>query len=80
MIVDDFSAPKGQPSKAQANGLGEEGVPESSLEGATYGLRSYYALSGLEAGKGQLSTPSTQAVGLGFARPPLRGCGLQIET
>jgi len=26
------------------------------------------------------STPSTQAVGLGFARPPLRGCGLLAET
>jgi hypothetical protein len=24
-------------------------------------------------------TPTTQAVGLGFARPPLRGCGLQVE-
>ena len=24
-------------------------------------------------------TPTTQAVGLGFASPPLRGCGLQVE-
>jgi len=56
-------APKGRPSKAQANGLGEENVPESSPEGATYGMPSYYAPSGLEAGKGTCSDPSTQAVG-----------------
>ena len=80
-VVFHLSAPKGRPSKAQANGLGREGVPESSPEVATHGLRSYYAPAGLEAGKGTVSlTPSTQGVGLGFARPPLRGWGLQAET
>ena len=49
---------------------------ESSPEGASYGRRSYPALSGLEAENGIFSYPSTQAVVLGFVRAPLRGCGL----
>jgi len=66
---------------AQANGLGGEAVfSESSPEGATYGLRSYHAPSGLEAEMKCPFIPSTQAVGLGFVRPPLRGCGLQAGT
>jgi len=45
-----LTAPKGRPSRAQANGLGKERFSGSSPEGATYGSRGYHAPSGLEAG------------------------------
>ena len=52
----------------------------SSPGGATYGMRSYHALSGLESKMEYSHSPSTQAVSLGFVRAPLRGCGPQAGT
>jgi hypothetical protein len=68
-----LKAPKGRPSKAQVNGPGMKPFSEVSPERATYGIRGYHAPSGLEPGMNYPLTTSTQAVGLGFARPPLRG-------
>ncbi len=79
------SAPKGRSNKAQANGLGQKGHPDSgsrALKGrynpptrlgrSSAGVpQSYFALSGLE--KTNRTDFCTQAVGLGFVRSPLQG-------
>jgi hypothetical protein len=52
---------------------------ELSPEGATYGMRAYHAPSGLEVGNELSSYPYHPGRWPGFARPPLRGCGLQVE-
>jgi hypothetical protein len=45
----------------------------SSPEGATYGVRSCHAPSGLWQEMKEAFTTYTPVVGLGFVRPPLQG-------
>ena len=81
-------APKGRPNKAQANGLGRERDPIFLWEEAQQG-RNNQALASAHRRLERLVTPLqgwpiarqgflTQAVGLGFVRPPL--WGLRISS
>src|ERR1017187_9684283 len=79
------SAPTGRPNKAQAIGLGRKGAPvfaSQALKGRDKVPRPSPTILGGEAGTivrpfracGPAAGGSlTQAVGLGYVRPPLRG-------
>jgi hypothetical protein len=56
------------------------GFPSRALKGRRREREAITPLQGLRPEKEYSRTSSTQAVGLGFARPLLRGCGLQAET